>query len=57
MGRSVGRPDPRIALAVGAHVQAAFAVERDVDAAIAAGSVTTIEQIDDLFRAAATISA
>ena len=46
-----------IALAVGAHVQAAFAVERDVDAAIAAGSVTTIEQIDDLFRAAATISA
>lgn len=35
-----------IALAVGAHVQACFAAERDIDEAIAAGSVTSREQID-----------
>lgn len=35
-----------IGLAVGAHVQAAFAAERAVDAAIAAGAITTAAQID-----------
>lgn len=35
-----------IATAVGAHVQACFAVEAGVQAAITAGSITTIEQID-----------
>ncbi len=35
-----------IATAVGAHVQESFAVEEAVDAAIAAGTITTFEEID-----------
>lgn len=35
-----------IALAVGAHVQACFAVERQVDAAIDAGTLTTFAEIE-----------
>lgn len=35
-----------IGLAVGAHVQACFAAERAVDAAIAAGTITTVTAID-----------
>lgn len=40
-----------IALAVGAHVQACFAAEADVLAAIAAGTVTTTAEIDAVFAA------
>jgi len=36
-----------VATAVAAHVQACFAVEADVAAAIADGTVTTTKQIDD----------
>ena len=35
-----------VALAVGAHVQACFAAEQAVDAAISAGTITTTAQID-----------
>ena len=38
-----------IALAVGGHVQACFAVEAQVDAAIQAGTITTTAQIDTAF--------
>ena len=42
-----------IALAVGAHVQACFAAEADLDAKITAGTVTTTAQIDAAFAALA----
>lgn len=35
-----------IATAVGAHVQASFAVEEDVDSAISAGTITSFAEID-----------
>jgi hypothetical protein len=35
-----------VALAVGAHVQACFALEQTIDAAITAGTITTFAQID-----------
>jgi hypothetical protein len=35
-----------VALAVGAHVQACFDIEYDLDAAIEAGSITTMAEID-----------
>lgn len=40
-----------IALAVGRHVQAAFAAERTISEAIAAQEITTVEAIDDAFAA------
>ena len=43
-----------IALAVGTHVQACFAAESDLDAKIAAGTVTTTAQIDAAFTALTT---
>ena len=36
-----------VALAVGAHVQACFALENQIDTQIAAGTITTTAQIDD----------
>lgn len=41
-----------IADAVGAHVQACFAIEADAAAGISAGTVTTTEQIDTMWEAA-----
>ena len=38
-----------VALAVGAHVQACFALEADVQAAIEAGTITSTGEIDDAF--------
>lgn len=44
-----------IATAVGAHVQACFAAEANVAAAIAAGTIATIAEIDAFFTAAAAL--